>query len=135
MVESDKMMLAIPVQIGLNLSKLSNVTSFSANLSTDPNQVMNNVISQANTGTSGYMGFFIMLLITLVVYLTLSDKSPLGDFGFTDLRALVISLAIATIFGLVEIELGFIQNYKSVCQFAFSFMLVAIMLMIQENKE
>lgn len=122
-------------EIPMNLTKLSNITSPDLNISSDPTIIFQQIVDNANAYTSHWLGFFIMSVISIIIYLSLSDKTPFGDFKYDDARALSIAFGISSIIGIKMIELGFINNYLSVAQFIYLFLLSIIFVWFYENRE
>lgn len=121
--------------IAMNLTALNNITAPVINISTDASQVFGQLIDVANTSTNNLLGMFVMLSVFIIVYLTLSDKSPLGDFGYGDARALCIGFGIALLIGLTELASGITNNYLSIGTFTMLFMINVIFILAYENKE
>ena len=123
------------IMIPMNLSKLESIPEPHLNISTDPSQVIEQIIVQSNTATKGLIGYFSMFFLSLISFFVLADKSPNGDFGYSDLRALGLSFAISLLIGLTLVSTGFIQNFVCVGTFTILLMVSMIALIIYENKE
>jgi len=122
-------------EIPMNLTGLTNITSPSLSVVTNPENIFQQIVNNANTYTSHWLGFFMLLSISFILYWSLSDRSPFGDFKYDDMRALSISLGIASIIGVKAIELGLIMNFVTVAQFTYLFLISLIFIFTYENKE
>lgn len=122
-------------EIAMNLSVLQNITAPVINISSDASLIFGQMIDTANASTNNLLGIFVMVALFVIVYLSLSDKSPLGDFGYSDARALCIAFGIALLIGLTEIATGLTNNYLSIGTFTILFMLSTIFILTYENKE
>ncbi len=122
-------------EIPMNLTGLTNITSPSLSVVTNPENIFQQIVNNANTYTSQWLGFFMLLSISFILYWSLSDRSPFGDFKYDDMRALSISLGIASIIGVKAIELGLIMNFVTVAQFTYLFLISLIFIFTYENKE
>lgn len=122
-------------EIPMNLTRLENLTVPNINFSSNPNLIIQNIIIQSNEMTNGLIGFFSMFILSIVLFFSLADKSAIGDFGYSDARALSISLGISVLIGLTMISTGFIQNYLSIGTFTILYLLSLILIIIYENKE
>ena len=122
-------------EIGLNLSSLTNITAPNITISSDPNAIITNISTIANADSSGYLTFAVLFGITLVTFLTVTDKSGFTEFGFSDLKGFIISLGFSTIIGLVGVMAGIFQSYKSVVFFGTLFLIMIIFSLFFENKE
>ena len=122
-------------EIPMNLTGLTNITSPSLSVVTNPENIFQQIVNNANTYTSHWLGFFMLLSISFILYWSLSDRSPFGDFKYDDMRALSISLGIASIIGVKGIELGLIMNFVTVAQFTYLFLISLIFIFTYENKE
>jgi len=122
-------------EIAMNLSALNNITAPVINISSDASLIFKQMIDTANYSTNNSLGILVMIAILIIVYISLSDKSPLGDFGYSDARALCIALGVSLLIGLTELSSGITNNYKSIGVFTILFMLNTIFILAYENKE
>jgi hypothetical protein len=114
----------------MNLSKLDNLTAPVINVTGN----MASIVSSANQYTNDTLGFISLFLLTIILYLTLSDKTPFGDFGYSDIRALSISFGISCIIGLKQLETSFLNNFMPVAMMGVLFMATMILLLFIEKK-
>lgn len=101
--------------INLNLTVLENMPTI--NTSIVPNtsaSFLSNAITYANNITNGYLGYLMLITLSIILYITLSDKTPYGDFNYDDSRAITISLGVSAIIGINMIEINFITSLVSV---------------------
>jgi len=124
-----------PTPIGINLTALSNITAPPLNISADPNTIIDTISTVANNDSSGYLTFVVLLAVTFVTYITVTDKSGFTDFGYSDLKGFIISLGLASIIGVVGVMAGLYQSFKSVALFTTFFMLMLMFSLFFENKE
>ena len=112
--------------IGMNFTALNNISAPSLNISSSGNLLIDTINSTANTSTGGYLTFLILLSLTILFYVITTDKSGLTDFGYSDLKGLIIAFGLASIIGLTGVEAGMYQSFKSVAMFIVLFMLSLI---------
>lgn len=118
--------------ISLNLSALENIEPINITV-TETNLL--ELINIANTSTNNLLIFGTLFSILLIVYISLSDKTPLTNFGYSDIRALNLSLAVCTLIGLTMVSIGWSPNFKAVGMFITMWVLSSIIIYIIENKE
>jgi hypothetical protein len=122
-------------ELGMNLSKLSNMTALNLNISSNPTTLINDIVLASAVYTDNLIAYFIVLGIVIITYMTLSDKTQFADFGYSDARALCLAFAISTIIILTEIQAGFISNFIAITFSAFLFLGSFIFIVAYENKE
>lgn len=123
-------------QIGLNFSNIENLTS-SLNLSipTTPSEILTQIPLSANITTNHYYGWIIMFILTIMLYIIMSDRTPFGDFLYSDSRSLTIALGISSVWGITNMEINFFTNFQSVASFIVLFLIFFIAILFFENKE
>lgn len=119
--------------IPMNLSALSDITPL--NITVGGEEVFNEVIATTNSSTDGLWIFAPLFILFIINYLVLTDKSPLGDFGYGDLRGLNLAFAICFIIGLKIVEVGWSTNFFAVGMFGTSWVTTFIGILIYENQE
>lgn len=118
--------------ISLNLSAFNNLEPLNISVNASG---LNDVVSVANSNSSNSIIFFSLLSFFIIIYVALSDKTPLQDFGYGDLRALNIALAVCVLMGLTIVSVGWSPNFKAVGIFITAWLLSFIIILIVENKE
>ena len=113
-------------EIGMNFTAINNITAPVFNITSSQNALIDTIHNTANTGANGYLTFIILMAVTLFFYIVTTDKSGLTDFGYSDLKGLIIALGFASIIGLTGVEAGMYQSFKSVAMFIILFMLSLI---------
>jgi len=89
----------------------------------------------ANSSTGNFFAIIIMLAVFVILYLVLSDKTPFGDFKYSDGRALNVALGITSLWGITNMEIGYYTNFISVATVVILFMLSWILILAYENRE
>ena len=117
----------------MNLSALQDITP--PNISISGSNIFSNIVSEANSITNDYLIFGVMMVILIVVYMILSDKTPLQEFGYDDFRALNLALSSCVLIGLNMISVGWSTNFFAVGMFSSLWMVTLIGILIYENKE
>ena len=97
-------------KIGINLSSLGSITPPNITLPTTGKGVLEAIPKTANAVTLGYFPHIVLTGFFTLLYLILSDKTPFGEFKYSDLRAFTLTAGIVTLFGLTLLEIGFISN-------------------------
>jgi hypothetical protein len=120
--------------IGVDLDSLQNITAPNIQINETASAILEQLPRTANEVTGGYFGYIILGAIFVLTYWLLSDKSPLGDFRYTDLRALTLSFGISASVGLQLISIGFIESWLAVVFMLLSFMFTTTLLIMIENK-
>lgn len=118
--------------IPMNLTAMQEITP--PNISLTGSNVFSTIISDANSYTNDLLIFGSMFIILVLVYIVLSDKTPLQDFGYGDIRALNIALAVSVIIGLNIVMVGWSENFFAVGMFISFWLVTYIGITIYENK-
>jgi len=122
-------------KVGINLSKLSEITDPNITISDSPKEILEQIPQKANELTNGFLGYGILIGLAGMLYFVLSDKTPFANFGYSDDRAMAITTGISSVFGLVLLQLGFITSFKAVALFTILFMITQIFVLLRESKE
>ena len=125
----------MPSEIGINFSALNNITSPTIDIPTSFQGLISDVPVIANELTGGKLGVFITMMTFLISYLLLSDKTPFGDYGYSDIRGMTLATGIASMFGIIGLMTNYTTNFKIVGFFVGMHILFQIVLLIIENKE
>lgn len=120
--------------IGINTTAISDY-NLTIDLPTQSSDWIPAIIQNANTSVSHHFTFIIMIVWFVILYWALSDKSPFGEFKFSDPRGLNISLGAVTVLGISFIEAGFFSSFRIVALFLVLFILSYIYTTIFEHKE
>lgn len=121
-------------QIGLNFTALSNLTAPNISINTSASDLVAQIAQDANAVTGGWLGYIMLFAVFVLIYWILSDKSPIGDFKYSDLRALALASGITAIMGLIELSSGYIYSFRAVALFMLAHMVLSILLASNENK-
>jgi len=121
--------------ITMNLTALQGVTPPSLNVSTNASAVFGEIIQKANFYTNDYLILAVLVLVSVISYIVLSDRTQNGDFLYSDARALSLSFGIASIIGVTIIENGLSPNFVAVGLFTALFLVTYIFIITYENKE
>ena len=97
-------------KIGINLSSLGSINPPNITLPTTGKGVLEAIPTTASAVTFGYFPHILLTGFFTLLYLILSDKTPFGEFKYSDLRAFTLTAGIVTLFGLTLLEIGFISN-------------------------
>ena len=126
-------MATTPIGFG-NFSNIANV-NLTLNIPEKTNEWIPAIIQTANTSTNGLFTFIMMFVWWFILFYIVSDKTPFGDFRFSDPRAFAISLGITTVLGITMLETGFFTNLKSVAVFLVLFIISGILSFTFQNRE
>lgn len=126
--------MAAPTKLGLDLKSLTNLPPLDLNFSTTPNEILNDIPDVSNTLVP-YLTFLILMLLLVIMYVSLSDRTNFGKFLYSDLRSAVLSFGICTIMGLVGIQVKYFHDYKAVVFFGSMFTILFMIMVAVENKE
>jgi len=121
-------------EIPINLTAFT-TTEPPTNITTDPLELLNEIISVPNELVGGLLAFGILITLFVIMYYALSDKTPSGDFLYSDLRAMGIAFSIVSIVGSVLVQVGFIQNFVAVAFMSMAFLVTNISILTIDNKE
>lgn len=123
-------------QIGLNFTNIQNITgNLTINIETDPVALLNQIPSVANSSTNHHYAWIMMFVMTIILYWTLSDKTPFGDFLYSDSKALAIALGVVSVWGITNMEINFYTNFQAVASFIVLFLIFFISVLSFENRE
>lgn len=130
--------MTIPATIGINISKLTSVAvptfNFTSNVS-NPSSFIPFALHQANVLTNNMYGFFIMAVVSIMLFKVFSDKTIYGKMFYTDLRSICLAFGTSSILGAVMIEIGWITNYRHVILFGILSVAFMIATMIFEKPQ
>ena len=123
-------------KLGLNLTALDNISPPNLTIPTTGREVIDLIPSKANE----LVGFALLTHIILgglavLLYWILSDKLPFGEFKYSDIRALFLSSSIASVIGVVMVEIGFLGSFKALAFYIILSIVFYIMLLKIEYKE
>jgi len=122
-------------KIGTNLSALKDITAPNITIATDPTEILTQLPTTANSVTNDLLAFGIMLVLALILFWILADKSPFADFGYSDARAGAIAMVLATNVGIMMLMIGWVADLKAVGFFQILGLVWMIFIEIYENKE
>lgn len=119
--------------ITMNLSALNDITAPNLSVSNDLSWI--DVVLGAEASSDGYLIFGSMFVFLIIIYYLLSDKSPIGDFGFDDIRALNIALSICTLFASTIVSVGWSKSFFSIGMFGTGWFVTFVIILIYTNRE
>ena len=122
-------------RIGLDLTALSDISAPTISINQTSQAILEQLPLTASQLTGGYFPYLIMGTMFIITWWYLSDKSPLGDFKYSDVRALNLALGITASIGVTLISVGFIQSWMVVVFSLLSFVLSTVLLIYIENKQ
>jgi hypothetical protein len=122
-------------RIGLNLSALSDISAPNISINQTATGILNQLPVTANDSTGGFFAYIVLATIFIITYWYISDKSPLGDFRYSDIRALNLSLGITASIGLTLVTIGFIYSWMAVVLTFFAFLLSNVFLVFIDNRQ
>lgn len=122
-------------RVGLDLNALQNISAPVIDINQTASAILNELPYKAQEITGGYFAYIILFGILILTYWYLSDKNPLGDFRYSDLRALTLSLGIVSSIGLVQISANLIQNWMIVAFMLLGFTLMNVVLLWIDNRQ
>ena len=121
-------------KIGIDLESLKDISAPNIQINETASTLLEQLPRTANEITGGYFAYIILGAIFIITYWLLSDKSPLGEYRYTDLRALSLSFGITASVGLQVISIGFIESWIAVVFMLLSFLFTTTLLIMIENK-
>lgn len=114
-------------QIGLNFSKLNNMTTPVFNFTTQTkSEFIDSIPASANSLTNHYFGLIILLVISIFLFWVLTEKVNYGFFRYSEIRGLGITFALVSIIGIKMIMIGYITNVIHLGYFVGLYMLMLI---------
>lgn len=122
-------------KVGLDLNALTTMTPPNISINQTATAILQEFPANANAITGGFFPYLVLGAIFIITYWYLSDKTPLGDFKYSDIRALTLSLGITASVGITQITIGFIESWMAVVFFLLAFLLSNVILIMIENKE
>ena len=121
--------------VGLDLNALTTITPPNISINQTATALLQEFPANANAIPGGFFPYLVLGAIFIITYWYLSDKTPLGDFRYSDIRALTLSLGITASVGITQITIGFIESWMAVVFFLLAFLLSNVILIMIENKE
>lgn len=95
----------------INWNALNNFSQIDYNMTNITSQeLMNRVPETANTMTNGYYGIIVLVILAVFLYWIYTDKTQFGNFRYSEVRGLGLSLGVSTIMGLNMLSIGLITN-------------------------
>ena len=123
-------------KFGLNLSNLNNITAPNLTIPSTGKEVIEQIPQKANELVGvALLTHIILGGLGMLLYWILSDKLPFGEFKYSDIRALFLSSSIASVIGVVMVEIGFLGSFKALAFYIILSIVFYIMLLKIEYKE
>lgn len=120
-------------KIGLNLSAFNNVEPPTLDVANTTKGLFNQIPEKANEITQGWFGYGVMATMFIGLMWILGDKSPFGDFQYDNLRAMGLSFGICSIFGMLLLNMNFINNLIVVTTCIIMMMLAMLIIIFTEE--
>ncbi len=118
--------------ISLNLTALESINPL--NLSVNETS-LSEVVNIANASTNNLIILGTLFAILIIIYVALSDKTPLQNFGYGDIRAINLGLAVCVLMGITIVGVGWSPNFKAVGMFITMWVISFILIYIIESRE
>jgi len=122
-------------KIGTNLSALKDISAPNITIATNPSEILTNLPETANSVTNDLLAFSIMLVLLIILFWILADKSPFADFGYSDARAGAIAMVFSANLGIVMLMVGWAADLKAAAFFQILALVWMLFIEIYENKE
>lgn len=126
--------MVAPTTIGLNFTSINDY-NLTFSLPSQASEVMPAMISAANSGSSGLFTIISMSAIWFILFWITNDKTPFGEFKYSDAKAAGASLGMVSVLGISFLETGFYTNYKAVLMFGILFVLLYVFITAYEDKQ
>lgn len=117
----------------MNLSKLNNITPYEVNnsLINQTEQIIPNMITNANELSGGYFGLGIMIVTFLILLIILMADQEVFRLKFSN--ALAASSGIVTIIGIIMLVSDISSNFYHVMWFAIIFATSLVIVYYDKN--
>lgn len=119
-------------KIGINFSNFENLPQIDFNISNTTSGFINDIPIKANQYTQNFLGIILPIGLFVFLYYILSDKSQIGQFGYSTLRALGISSGIVGIIGMFMLNVGWFTQVYPIVFFITIFMIAFIFVVREE---
>jgi len=123
-------------KIGINFTGLRNLTPpniSTFNISTDPNELINDIPAKANFVTQNYFGLGIMIVLFFYLVLRLGDLLELGGQQYSYLRTVGISAGVVSIIGYQMLLIGYFTEIYHVVIFMTILLISFIWVFLEER--
>ena len=118
-------------KIGLNFSELTtNPPPIPEFVNMSAIELINYIPDNANTMTNGYYGLIVLLVLGIFLFWLFSDRGQFGQFRYSVIRALGLSMGICLMFGIQMIQIGYITNLIHLGYFLGFYMMMNIYVII-----
>jgi hypothetical protein len=97
-------------KIGFNVTNINNISPPNISFPSTGKGILESIPTVANNLAGGFLGHILLGGLFILVYLILSDKSPLGEFRYSDLRAFTMTSGMVSLLGITLLEISFISN-------------------------
>lgn len=125
----------MPIEkLGVNISAINNIDPINISISTNPNQLISDIVTNANVSTQNMWAFGGLLSTFAMLFYTFTSTENDAKFRFSPIRGMTIAFGICAMLGSVLIEIGLTYSIYSVSFFLFAFVLSAIIIIAMENK-
>lgn len=122
-------------KVGLDLNALATIQPPNITINQTAAAILQELPRTANDLTGGALPYLVLFTMFVITYWLLADKTPFGDFRYSDLRAMSLAFGITASVGLVQVSIGFIESWMAVVFCILSFLLSNVALIIVENKQ
>jgi len=105
-------------KIGINFSRMDNLTAPDFNLSTTTEGLFNDIPKKANEITNGAYGLTILVTLWLFLYWKFTEKATnFADFKYGKIRGAGVASGMCGIIGLFLLSIGYFTNFYHVVIF------------------
>ena len=123
-------------KFGLNISGLDNISAPNITIPTTGKELIAEIPRKAQELVGiAFLTHIILGGFAVLMYWILSDKSPFGEFKYSDIRAMFLASSITSVMGVVMLDIGFLNNYKSLAFYVIVTFIMYVMVLKMENKE
>ncbi len=121
-------------RIGIDLDALTNISAPDYNLTNKTAlQLLDNVPVVANNTTEGYLGLIVLSVFFIFIVWKLSDRSNYSTFYYGYLRAVGIAGGICSIFGIINLSIGYYVNFIHIAYFYGIFVICIVWIWFLNN--
>ena len=99
-------------KIGINFESLRNLPAPQFNLTNiTASEFMNEIPATANNITEGLYGITVLIILSVFLFVMLSERNQYSTFNFSIIRAFGLSLGICNIFGAILLQIGYMTTF------------------------
>ena len=126
--------MAIPTEIGLNFTKISDY-NISFDIPSTSTELIPSITQTANSVTNNALGYVILSAVWVILFWLFREQSPFAEFRYSSGRSMVIAFGICSVIGLSMLEAKFITSFIAVATMVVLYILTWIFIHAYENRE